>query len=141
MNTRFSAKTLSMAGLLLTATFGPATFAQTSAQEPSSPPAASQPAQAGPKRGDRFAGLNLTDDQKAQIRQIRQNAKAKADATKADQSLSEADRRAKLKAIHRAARVQSRKVLTPEQRKQLKAQMKTRARERRAAGLQSSLSL
>jgi Spy/CpxP family protein refolding chaperone len=138
MNTNVSAKILSLAGLLLAATFVPASFAQTSAPEQSAPLAASQSTQPENKHGDRLAGLNLTDDQKAQIKQIRQDAKAKADAVKADASLSNADKRAKLKAIHRDARMQRRKVFTPEQRKQLK----TKVRERRAARKQqSSLSM
>lgn len=118
-----------VAGLLLAATFAPATFAQ-AAQDQPTPPAASQPA---PKHGDRFAGLNLSDDQKARIKKIREDAKAKAGAVMADSSLSDADKQGKVKAIRMDARKQTREVLTPEQRKQLKAKMQ----ERRAARSQS----
>jgi len=75
-----------------------------------------------------FASLNLTDDQKAQMKQIHESAKAKVDAVMADTSLSDADRQAKVKAIHRATMQQARAILTPEQRQQLK----TNRRERRA---------
>ncbi len=125
---------LSLAGLLLAATLAPTTFAQAPAQDQSAPPAATQPAPEARKHGDgMLAGLNLTDDQKAQIKQIHQDAKAKADAVRADNTLSDADKQVKVKAIHRGAKKQVRGVLTPEQRQQLRAQRKTRIRERRAA--------
>ena len=77
--------------------------------------------------GDKmFADLNLTDDQKAQIKKIREDAKAKADAVKADTTLSEADKKAKLREIRKSARMESSKVLTAEQRTQLKEKMKER---------------
>src|SRR5215813_8863257 len=120
MNISTVAKSIfGVAGLLLAATFVPATFAQ-AAQDQPTPPAASQPAS---KHGDRFAGLNLSDEQKAQIKKIREGAKAKADAVMGDSSLSDADKQAKVKAIRMDARKQTREVLTPEQRKQLKARM------------------
>jgi periplasmic protein CpxP/Spy len=119
-----------VAGLLLATTFAGVTFAQSPAQDQSTPPAASQPAH---KHGDRFAGLNLTDDQKAQIKKVREEAKAKSDAIMADSSLSEADKKAQVRAIRMDARKQTREVLTPEQRKQLKAKMQ----ERRAARSQT----
>jgi Spy/CpxP family protein refolding chaperone len=130
---------LSVAGLLLAATFVPASFAQSQSQDQSAPPATAQQAPDERKHGDgKFAGLNLTDDQKSQMKQIRQDAKAKTDAVRADNSLSDTDKEAKLKAIHRAAKKQMRGVLTPEQRRQLRAQVKTRARERRAAATPSA---
>ena len=79
---------------------------------------------------DRFAGLNLTEDQKAQIKKIHEDAKAKADSVKANTSLSDADKQAKVKEIHREAKKQVRAVLTPEQREQLKAKMRERHAER-----------
>ena len=66
-------------------------------------------------------GLNLTEDQQAQIDKIRSDAKAKADAVNADSSLSGADKQAKIRAIHRDSMKQIRAVLTPEQRQQLRA--------------------
>ena len=81
-----------------------------------------------------FADLNLTDDQKAQIKKIRQDAKAKADAVMGDSSLSDADKKTKVREIHKAAMMESKKVLTAEQRVQLKEKMK----ERRAAKSQST---
>lgn len=73
--------------------------------------------------------LNLTGDQQAQIKKIHQEARAKMDAVNADSSLSDADKQAKIRAIHRASMKQVHAVLTPEQREQLREKM----RERRAA--------
>jgi len=124
---------LGVGALLLAGTFTSATFAQSNTQEQSAPPAATQPSQKSGQRmhgEDRFAGLNLTEDQKAQIKKIHEDAKAKADAVKANTSLSDADKKAKVKEIHHAAMKQVRGVLTPEQREQLRAKMRERRAER-----------
>ncbi len=136
MKTRNFTKTvLTVAGLLALGTFAPHAFAQSGQEKPSNPPTAAQPG-AGTQgsgmrgHGDKmFADLNLTDDQKAQIKKIREDAKAKADAVKADTTLSDADKKAKFREIRKSARMESSKVLTAEQRAQLKEKMK----ERRAA--------
>lgn len=73
--------------------------------------------------------LNLTEDQQAQIKKIHQDAKMKMDAVNADSSLTDADKQAKIRAIHRASMKQIHAVLTPEQREQLREKV----RERRAA--------
>jgi len=128
---KFFQSILSVSGLLLAGTFAPTAFGQGGGQEQSAPPPASQPApRMHEHHGDRFAGLNLTDDQKAQIKKIHEDAKAKADAVKADSSLSDADKQAKVKAIHHAAMKQAHALLTPEQREQLKAKMRERRAER-----------
>jgi Spy/CpxP family protein refolding chaperone len=120
-----------VAALLLAGTFAPTTFAQSGTPEQSAPPAASQPAPRTHEHGgDRFAGLNLTDDQKAQIKKIHEDAKAKADSVMANNSLSEADKQAKVKRIHHMAMKQAHTVLTPEQRQQLRAKMRERRAER-----------
>jgi periplasmic protein CpxP/Spy len=121
-------RVLSIAGMLLVGTFAPTMFAQSSAQDQSAPPAA---APAGHARGERmFEGLNLSDDQKVQIKQIHLGAKAKSDAVMADTSLSDADKKTKVKEIHRGAMMQARALLTPAQREQLKANRKERKAER-----------
>jgi periplasmic protein CpxP/Spy len=129
----FVTSVLGVGALLLGFTFTPAIFAQTNTQEQSAPPAATQPSEKSGHRmhgEDRFAGLNLTEDQKAQIKKIHEDAKAKADSVKANTSLSDADKQAKVKEIHREAKKQVRAVLTPEQREQLKAKMRERHAER-----------
>src|SRR5579864_577328 len=108
---------LAVGAFLLAGTFAPTTFAQSGTQEPATPPAASQPAPGAHEPGEgRFAGLSLTDDQKAQIKKIHESAKAKTDAVMANTSLSDADKQAKVKRIHHAAMRQTHRVLTPEQR-------------------------
>jgi Spy/CpxP family protein refolding chaperone len=126
---------LGVAGLLALGTFAPGAFAQQAgSQDQDTPPAATQPGPKMHKHGEgMFADLNLTDDQKAQIKKIRDDAKSKADAVKADGSLADADKRAKLREIHRTAMMESRKVLTTEQR----AQLKEKVKERRAARAQT----
>ena len=70
--------------------------------------------------------LNLTDDQKAQIKQIREGARSQADAVKNDSSLSAEQKEAKMRQIHRDSHEQVVKVLTPEQRKQMRENMRER---------------
>ena len=136
MKTRNFTKTvLTVAGLLALGTFAPHAFAQSGQEQQTNPPAAAQPTPGMHKHGGAmFADLNLTDDQKAQIKKIREDAKAKADAVKADTTLSDADKKARFREIRKSAMTESRKVLTAEQRAQLKEKMK----ERRAAKTQGS---
>src|SRR5262249_61840822 len=71
------------------------------------------PAQAAPNRPN----LNLTDDQKAQMKKIREDAKTQIDAVSSDASLSADQKQAKIKQIHRDSHKQVMAMLTPEQRK------------------------
>jgi len=127
----FAKSVLGVAGLLLAGTFAPSVFAQ-NMQEQAPPTTQSAPGKHMHGEGE-FANLGLSDDQKAQIKKIHMDAKAKADAVRADTSLSDADKQAKLKGIHRAAMIQARGVLTPDQRAQLKQEMQ----QRRAAKAQT----
>jgi len=126
---------LGVAGLVTLGTFAPGAFAQQAgAQDQGNPPAAAQPGPGMHKHGQRmFADLNLSDEQKAQMKKIREDARSKADAVKSDSALSEADKHVKLREIHRNAMLESRKVLTDEQR----AQLKDKRKERRAAHTQT----
>jgi Spy/CpxP family protein refolding chaperone len=123
---------LGVGAFLLVGTFAPTTFAQSGTQDQATPPpAASQQAPSARKPGEgHFAGLNLTEDQKAQIKKIHETAKAKADAVMANTSLSDADKQSKVKHIHHVAMRQTHRVLTPEQREQLKANRSERRAER-----------
>ncbi len=60
--------------------------------------------------------LGLTDDQKAQLKAIKQNAKEQLQALKNDESLSPEDRRARAQEIRRNTREQIASILTTEQR-------------------------
>jgi len=122
---------LGVGAFLLVGTFAPATFAQNGTQDQAAPPAASQPAARAHEHGKNpFAGLNLSDDQKAQIKKIHEEARAKREKVMADSSLSDAAKQQKAKEIRHAAKEQARNVLTPEQRQQLKANRSARRAER-----------
>jgi len=132
---KFTETVLTVAGMLALGTIAPRAFAQSGQEQPSNPPAATQPTPGMHKHGEgMFADLNLTEDQKAQIKKIHEDAKAKADAVKADTTLSDADKKAKFREIRKSAMMESKKVLTAEQRAQLKEKIK----ERRAAKSQGS---
>jgi Spy/CpxP family protein refolding chaperone len=108
----------------------------TLAQDNTAAPAQGQAMQQqGPgEKGGPFANLNLTDDQKAQIKTIHEGAKSKADAVKADTTLSADQKEAKIREIHRDTREQVMKnVLTPEQRKQARENMKEHKQEMQKA--------
>ena len=67
--------------------------------------------------------LNLTDDQKAKLEPIFDDAKTKTDAVRADTTLTADPTKAKLKEIAADLHTKVHAVLTPEQRAQLKAKM------------------
>jgi protein CpxP len=72
--------------------------------------------QNGPSRPD----LNLTDDQKTQMKKIHQDAKAQIEAVNNDSSLSADQKQAKIQGIHRNTHKQMEAVLTPEQRQTMR---------------------
>jgi Spy/CpxP family protein refolding chaperone len=63
--------------------------------------------------------LNLTDDQKAKILPILQNTDTQAQSVRQDTSLSQQDRREKMRSLHESAMTQVRAVLTPDQQAKL----------------------
>ena len=65
------------------------------------------PAQSVPAKPD----LHLTDDQKAQMKQIHENAKSQIDAVNSDSSLSTGQKQAKIGQIHRETRKQVEAIL------------------------------
>ena len=67
--------------------------------------------------------LNLTDDQKAKVKDIFADAKSKRQVLVADTSLSEDQKKAKMKELHEATMAKMNEVLTPEQQAELKAKM------------------
>jgi protein CpxP len=64
--------------------------------------------------------LNLTDDQKAKLKPILQDQMQQMKAVREDSSLSEEQRRAKMKPIHESFHDQINAVLTPEQQAKFK---------------------
>jgi Spy/CpxP family protein refolding chaperone len=125
-------KQLAIAAGFLALTFSPAiTRAQDNAQQQSqgqSQAAPAQPQHEG-RRNSVMQNLNLTDDQKAQFKKIHDTTKSQAEAVKNDSSLSFDQKTAKIRELRHSARMQMVKLLTPDQR----AQMKANIRELRAA--------
>jgi periplasmic protein CpxP/Spy len=111
------------AGFLLVSMFPALSKAQNTAPDTAQGQSQAMAAQQDEK-GAALANLNLTDDQKAQVKQIREGARSQVDAVKNDSSLSAEQKEAKIKSIHRDAHMQMKKVLTPEQLKQMHENMR-----------------
>jgi Spy/CpxP family protein refolding chaperone len=67
--------------------------------------------------------LNLTDDQKAKVKDIFADAKAKRQTVWNDSSLTDDQKKAKMKELHAGTMAKLNEVLTPDQQAQLKAKM------------------
>lgn len=67
--------------------------------------------------------LNLTDDQKAKVKDILADARTKRQAVVSDTSLNEEQKRAKMKELHEGMMSKMNEVLTPEQQAELKKKM------------------
>src|SRR5204863_8607856 len=75
---------------------------------------------------DDFAGLNLTDDQKAKIDQVHQSVNARRDVVVKDEKLSAEQRDAMLEGYERMERGQIFNLLTTEQRKEVREKIRAR---------------
>ena len=93
---------------------------------------ASEP-QEGPPPLDR-PELGLSQEQKDQMKQIREQQRAKRDAIRDDDSLSLEQRRAKMRELRKETRTQVDGVLTPEQKAKLKQARKEHRGERGRRG-------
>ena len=94
------------------------------------PQTATAPQTAGKEMGMHGGGLqaaveslNLTDDQKAKVKDIFADAKTKRQAVSSDASLSDEQKKAKMKELHSATMAKLNEVLTPEQQTELKSKM------------------
>ena len=67
--------------------------------------------------------LNLTDDQKSKVKDIFADAKAKRQTVWSDSSLTDDQKKAKMKELHAGTMAKLNEVLTPEQQAQLKTKM------------------
>jgi Spy/CpxP family protein refolding chaperone len=88
------------------------------------------PAQAAARDGgmrDRLQAavesLNLTDEQKPKVKDIFADAKTKRQAIFTDSSLSEDQKKAKMKELHEGTMAKLNEVLTPDQQAELKSKM------------------
>jgi len=133
MNRNAITKQISIAAGFLALTFAPGIArAQSSAPPPAqdqSQAAPVAPAQHEGRMRGAMKGLNLTDDQKAEMKKIHESMKVQLDAVNKDDSLTADQKTAKTHELRHSARLQTVKLLTPEQRQQ----MKSNARALRAA--------
>ena len=67
--------------------------------------------------------LNLTDDQKSKVKDIFADAKAKRQTVWSDSTLSDDQKKAKMKELHAGTMAKLNEVLTPDQQAQLKSRM------------------
>lgn len=126
--------------IMVAAGFVALTFAPgiSRAQDTAQPPAQDQsqaapaaPAQQTAKRHDAMQGLNLTEDQQTAMNKIHESTKAKVEALKQDESLTADQKAAQIHQLRRSARVEMAKLLTPEQRQQMRANVRAMRAARR----------
>ncbi|PWT81024.1 MAG: hypothetical protein C5B58_10450 [Acidobacteria bacterium] len=117
-----------LAGLLLLCSLPNSALAQGSSQSSEQGASQQQQEQAKPRHHKKMhhmlAKLNLSNDQKAQIKQIHESTKSQIVAVNKDTSLTADQKKTKIREIRQNARKQTDEVLTPEQRQQLQAEMK-----------------
>jgi Spy/CpxP family protein refolding chaperone len=108
------------------------------AQSGSQPPAQdqSQAAPAAPQQHEgrmhgAMKGLNLTDDQKAEMKKIHESTKSQLDGVKKDESLTADQKEMKIHQLRHSARMQMVKLLTPEQQQQMRANVRALRASRR----------
>ena len=80
-------------------------------------------------RGEGWKALNLSADQKTQIKSIREDARKQMQAVKSDTSLSKEQKKAKMKDIHEDTTSKINALLTPEQQQKF-AQMQANHKKR-----------
>jgi Spy/CpxP family protein refolding chaperone len=138
MNGNRIAKQFALAAGFLALSLTPAmSRAQDSPQAAQQDQSQAAPAQPEGRKHGEMAGLNLTDDQKEQMKQIHRATKSQMEAVNNDASLSADQKQAKIHHIRRGARVQMVKLLTPEQREQMKENAKARRATRQQQGEQT----
>jgi Spy/CpxP family protein refolding chaperone len=135
MISKNTTKQLAIAAGLLALTFVPAiSRAQSSSQPPAqdqSQAAPAAPAQQEGRKHGAMQGLNLTDDQKAAMKKIHESTKTQLDAVNQDESLTADQKAAKTHQLRHSARMQMVKLLTPEQRQQMRANVRALRASRR----------
>lgn len=73
------------------------------------------------QRGKMMQDLNLTDDQKAQMKSMRDEMKQQHDAIQNDASLTADQKKEKMKALHQSQMQKMNSILTPDQQAKMKA--------------------
>jgi Spy/CpxP family protein refolding chaperone len=144
MNT-FASRFALLAFAVSAVTLAPAVLAQSSAPANASSSQASGPRHAAPdpqKQAARLTKrLGLSNDQSTKITTILQNQQQQLAAARGDSSLSQQDRRAKMRSIHQDTDTQINAVLTPAQQTQyttMKQQMRERMQNAHNGGSSSN---
>lgn len=124
------AKPLAFAAVFISLCAAPGlTHAQTGPASPAQTARMTSPG-VQPKRGslpaDDFAGLNYTEEQKAEIDRIRREMKPREDAVAKDDKLNSDQRDAMLLGYTRMEYGQIYRVLTPEQKRQVQQRIRAR---------------
>ncbi|MGC1485975.1 MAG: Spy/CpxP family protein refolding chaperone [Candidatus Acidiferrum sp.] len=129
MNRNSITKQIAVAAGFLALTFAPGiSRAQDNAQPPAQDQSQAAPAASAQPEGrmhGAMKGLNLTDDQTAAMKKIHESTKAQADAVNKDESLTVEQKEAKVHQLRHSARMQMVKLLTPEQRQQMRANVRS----------------
>lgn len=127
MNKRRSAKPVAVgAGLFFLFTLPALTRSQSSPPAPTQIPYKTSPpprAKKAPTPTDLFAGLQYTEDQKAQISKIHEDMKSRMDAVIKNDKLNPEQKGAFLQGFERMERNEVYKVLTPEQKIEVRKRM------------------
>src|SRR5271154_217334 len=128
-------KQIAVAAGFLALAFAPEiSHAQSGSQPPAQDQSQAVPGAPGQHQGrmhGAMQGLNLTDDQKAAMKKIHESTKAQLDAVNKDESLTADQKAAKTHQLRHGARLQMVKLLTPEQRQQMKANVRALRASRR----------
>ena len=128
-------KQIAIAAGLLALTFVPGiSRAQSSSQPPAqdqSQAAPAVPARHEGKMHGAMQGLNLTDEQKTAMKKIHESTKAQMDAVNKDESLTADQKAEKIHQLRHSSRMQMVKLLTPEQRQQMRANVRAMRAARR----------
>jgi len=128
-------KQIAIAAGFLALTFAPGiSRAQSGSQTPAqdqSQAAPAAPAQREGRMHGAMQGLNLTEDQETAMKKIHESTKAQLDAVNKDESLTADQKEAKIHQLRHGARMQMVKLLTPDQRQQMKANVRALRASRR----------
>ncbi len=128
-------KQIAVAAGFLALTFAPGiSRAQSSSQPPAQDQNQAAPATPAEHEGrmhGAMQGLNLTDEQKTAMKKIHESTKAQLEAVNKDESLTADQKAAKIHQLRHGARMQMVKLLTPEQRQQMRANVRAMRTARR----------
>jgi Spy/CpxP family protein refolding chaperone len=137
---RFARKVAVAAGFFFLCTAPEPARGQSNTPSPESTPPKPPPVartQRVPSKGDDFAGLKYTDEQKEKIQKIHQNFKSRRDVVVKDEKLTADQKEAMLEGYVRMERDQVYNVLTPEQQKEVRQKIQARRAAEQEAKKQS----